>query len=200
MFNYNNIYLNTNMIAEMYFLSSCISLKESIKNEIKRISMKMYGRLPFVFLGICTKVSGSSIVPNRLKRWDPTSRCNGPSRSLEGSTSPEDVVSRCRTRDTYREIHCDEYLRLRLRKSKAIRFNRRERRYETRAVLPYIDFLGRVSYPRAAFSLRNMLIIRAPVTFLYYNRAAIRYLAPERRKTEIYYFPAVTTCYLCPAV
>lgn len=61
-----------------------------------------------------------------------------------------DVVSRCRTRNMYREIHCDEYLRLRLRKSKAIRFNHRERRYETRA-MPVSIFSG--AYLPPAFSL-----------------------------------------------
>lgn len=157
-----------------------------MKNEIKGISMKMYNKL--LFLGICTKVSGSSVVPNRPERRDPTSPSRG------GPHIPGDVVSRCR--DTCREIHCDEYLRLRLRKSKAIRFNRRERRY---ARLRVSIFLDAYLTPGLLFPSKYADYSSASHVFVL-HRAAIRYLAPERRKTEIYYFPTVTTCYLCPAV
>lgn len=137
----------------------------------------MWNRLLLAFLWysktwICMKVSGSSIVPNWLERWDPTSGCNGP-REVWGLHISGDVVSRCRTRGMSREIHCDEYLRLRLRKSKAIRFNRRERRYETRE--SHIDF----PCPRAAFSLEICWLFERRVTFLYY--IGPRYVISRRK-------------------
>lgn len=65
----------------------------------------------------------------------------------------------------YREIHCDEYLRLRLRKSKAIQFKHRgKRRYERRraaAAMAVSIFSGAFSLPPGLlFPSKNLLIIR----------------------------------------
>lgn len=91
---------------------------------------------------------------------------------------------------SFREIPCDEYLRLRLRKSKTIRFNHREERYETESD-SLIDFLEHISIPELLFPSKYADYL-LPVTFLYYIGIMICYLASENdRKTEIYYFPSV---------
>lgn len=199
------IYLNvTNVITGMYLLTSYLFKKKYLIR--KQIwdwkNVKMYSLL-LAFLCDIRKREISHESTRIFDRpefdWNVEIRCRDVTalvrREVWGLYIPGDVVSRCRTRGMSREIHCDEYLRLRLRKSKAIRFNRRERRYETRE--------SRIDFPcplRAAFSLEICWLFGRRVTFFVLHRAAIRYLAPERRKTEIYYFPSATTCYLCPAV
>lgn len=134
--------------------------------------------------------------------WNVGIRRNGSfvRREVWGLHIPGDVVSRCRTRGMHREIHCDEYLRLRLRKSKAIRFKRREVRTR-HAISPYRFSRERPRiWPSGYFFLRNMLIIRAPVTFLYY--IGPRYVISRRKdgRRKFIISSTVTTCYLCPAV
>lgn len=62
-----------------------------------------------------------------------------------------------------REIPCDEYLRLRLRKSKTIRFNHGEGRYETRTIL--LSIFSGTNLPSSCFFPWNMLIIRRQSRF-----------------------------------
>lgn len=95
-----------------------------------------------------------------------------------------------------REIPCDEYLRLRLRKSKTIRFNHREGGYETGCDSP-IDFLRHVSTPELLFPSKYT-DYSALVTFLYYIGITIRYLAPEKMENLKFIISSPSpTCYLC---
>lgn len=147
-----------------------------------------------VMFGIRTKVPGSSIVPNRLKRQDPMSRCVTVSVRREirgrGCTSletsfPDAAPGVCIVRYTATNI-CDFYYESRRRFDSTV--GKR---------LSYRFSRARIWPPGLLFPSKYADYSSASHVFVL-HRAAIHYLAPG--KTEIYYFPALTTCYLCPAV
>lgn len=169
--------------------------KKYLKRNIKLIKYKIKYkiiRIIFAFCNIRSKFSREQ-PGSRLFRidWNVTrgSRCNGlrPTRSL--SCTFLEMTSPDAAHLSSREIPCDEYLRVRLRKSKTIRFNHGEGRYETRAI-PLSIFSG-TNLPSSCLFPRNMLIIRRQSRFYLHRNYDTLSRVSKRRKTEIYYFPSV---------
>lgn len=156
------------------------SLKRSTSYEKRGSRWKCTTLCFSVIFRICTKISGSSVVPNSLERGG--IRYNGLrlSWSDRGAAHPR----RCRSqmpqpgyvsRDTLRRIFAitkveGDSIQA---SGKAVRDAR----------LPYRFSRPRI-LPPGYFSPRNMLIIRAPVTFLYYigPRYALSRRKDGRRK------------------